>query len=93
MAGQKVYSELTTFISELKKNGIAKIVFAVTSEKRAEQVDQGKLEVVFVRKAEVLAYKNAMLYKCLTGDADIDSLQESLEKEGFEVTRTSRNIT
>lgn len=92
MSEEKNYTDAETFVREMKSLGIEKIALAKTSERRAEQTGPDTLEVVAVKKAVLLAYKNTVLYRCELKDPDLDSLTASLKKD-FDLTVRNRNIT
>jgi len=93
MSGEKQYTDLKNYIADIRKSDIDKIAFAETNEKRAEQVDDSVLEVVHVKKLELLAYREGTIYKCLLADIDLDETYKHLVAEGFAVERVKRNIT
>ncbi len=93
MQREIVFERLEPFLEEMDRIGISKLVFAEISEKRAQQVESNKLEVVHYRKLEILAYKSPTIYKCLPEEYDAAALRESLEARGYEVKLRSRNIT
>ncbi len=93
MSGEKQYTNLKSYIADIRKSGIDKLAFAETNEKRAEQVDDSVLEVVHVKKLELLAYREGTIYKCLLADIDLDETYSHLVAEGFTVERMKRNIT
>ncbi len=93
MQREIVYDTLESFLETLRGHSIQKISFSETSEKRAEQVEPGKLQVVHIDRVDLIGYRDAVLYKCLLKNVDRDSLYDRLTAEGFEVTRRSRNIT
>lgn len=90
---EKQFDSLETYISEMSSLGIKKIAFAETNEKRAEQVDQSVLEVVHVKKLELLSYLKGTIFKCALTDVDLDGVYNELTGKGFEVERIDRNIT
>jgi len=87
-----VYTNLDDFLSQLKAEGIIKIVFAVTAENRPVQTAD-VLQVRSVAKLELVAYKKPTLYKYIVENPDFGLMRERLESEGFEINRVSRNIT
>jgi hypothetical protein len=93
MQREILYDSVDTFINGLRGCGITKIAFSETFEKRAEQVEPGRLEVVSVNRVELLAYRDSAIHKCVLKDQDRDALYDRLTGEGFEVTRRNRNIT
>ena len=93
MQSEIEYDILETFIEELKSAGIKKVVFAETREKRAQQIDDTQVGVVRVSEVVILGYKDSVIYKCSQSDADFDSIYDQFIAEGFEVKKTSRNIT
>jgi hypothetical protein len=62
-------------------------------ERRAEQTREDLLEVVVVREADVLSYKDSVIYKFSDKGEHMESLFETLVENGFEVKRISKNIT
>ena len=93
MESEKLFSNIDDFRAELKHKNITKLVFAETKEYRAKQVEEGRLECVMpIVRLELLAYKDAVLYKCSMKDVDLDAVYLMLT-EDFEVTRKNRNIT
>jgi hypothetical protein len=81
------------FVREMKRLGITKLAFCETRERRAVQERPDMLSVLPVVKLELLAYRDAVLYKCVLNDVDLNASYEKLVAEGFEVNRSSRNIT
>ncbi len=92
MSEEKIYTDAEIFVREMKALGIEKIALAKTSERRAEQTGPDKLEVVVVKKAVLLAYRDSVLFKCEINDPDLDTLTASLKKD-FDLTVRNRNIT
>jgi len=92
MANEKIFETADEFTDFLKNAGIEKISFSEVCERRAVQT-KDMLEVVMVKKVDLLAYKNAVIYKCTLITDELDELYESLNTQGFEVNRKSRNIT
>ena len=88
-----LYDSVNAFIGGLRDSGITKVAFGETGEKRAEEVEPGKLQVVSVSRVELLAYKGSTIHKCVLNNLDRNALYDRLTGEGFEVTRRSRNIT
>lgn len=93
MQREIIFDTLESFLESLRNQSIQKISFSETSEKRAEQVEPGKLQVVHIDRVELIGYKESVLYKCLLKNVDRDSLYDRLTAQGFDVTRRSRNIT
>ncbi|MBN2159220.1 MAG: hypothetical protein JW807_07480 [Spirochaetes bacterium] len=93
MQREIIYDTLETFLGALRENSISKIAFGETSEKRALEVEPGKLQIVHVERVDLLGYRDSAIYKCVLKDVDRDALADRLTAEGFEVTRRSRNIT
>ena len=94
---EQTFTSLDEYTEKLKQLGIQKIAFAQVNEKRAVQKDDNQIEVMQVIHVELLAYKDAVIYKCsLKEDLTSEKLQEihaSLEAQGFDVTKRNRNIT
>jgi hypothetical protein len=93
MQREILYDSPDAFITGVRGSGITKIAFSETGEKRAEQVEPGKLQVIDVNRVELLAYRDSTIHKCVIKDTDRNALYERLAADGFEVTRRSRNIT
>jgi len=93
MQKEIIIDRLEDFIGILREQGIARIVLAETNERRPVQVENNVLSVVPVRRAEIIAYRESVIYKCSLEDADFEALASRLAGEGFDVNRTSRNIT
>lgn len=93
MQREIIFDALESFLESLRNHSIQKISFSEISEKRAEQVEPGKLQVVHVDRVELIGYKDSVLYKCLLKNVDRNSLFDDLVAQGFDVTRRSRNIT
>lgn len=87
------FDSIKEFIHTLHAGSITKAAFTHINEKRAVEIQPGTLQVVDVVTAEILAYKDATIYKCKIENADLDNLYAMLEDEGFELTKRSRNIT
>lgn len=93
MGTEELFIDINDFRASLKRNNITKLVFAETNEYRAEQVEPGRIEGLQpIVRLELLAYKDATLYKCSMKDVDLDAIYLML-CEDFDVTRRSRNIT
>lgn len=93
MQREILYDSLDAFVTGVRGCGITKIAFSETGEKRAEEVEPGKLQVVDVNRVELLAYRDSTIHKCVITGADRDALFDRLVAGGFDVTRRSRNIT
>jgi hypothetical protein len=87
------FDRLDQLVTELKRRGITKIVFAEINEKRALQTGPEKLEVTDLKQLEILAYRDSTIFKCRIPNADFVKLHDALAEDGFEITRRSRNIT
>ena len=92
MAIEKIFSDIDSFRTELKRLAITKVVFAYTKERRAEQTSDEKVEILPYVRLEVIAYCDAVIYKYAAKDVDLDAMYAMLG-EDFEVKRVSRNIT
>ena len=93
MSNEIVINELDEFIKEARNAGIDRIAFSEVNEKRAKQVNPEELHVVHVLKVDLIAYKSSIIYKCTLEDVDLEEIYNNLSREGFEVTRISKNIT
>ena len=98
MAGEIVYNDLEECIAALKKLGVKRIALAEIRERRPQFVDSGDfdvpgtLDVVVVKRAEILAYHNSDIHKCIVRDVEPDDIYGILVAGGFEVKRRSRNM-
>lgn len=92
MTGEEIFDTPEEFTAFLKSAGITKVSFSEVCERRAVQ-NNDLLEVVVVKKVDLLAYKKAVIYKCALVTDGLDELYQSLIVQGFEVKRKSRNIT
>ena len=90
---EKVFDSLDEFTESISKEGIKKIVFAETNEKRAIESAPGELSVDSFRLLELLAYKKPLLYKVVIHYPDFDRIYANLDSQGFEITKKTRNIT
>ncbi len=93
MQREIVYDTLESFVAALKDRSIVRISFSETCEKRAEQVEPGRLEVIHVDRVELIGYRDSIIYKCPLKNVDREALYQRLIEDGFDVTRRSRNIT
>lgn len=90
---ETVFDSINEFTDTITSEGITKIVFAETNEKRAVENSPGELSVDSYRLLELIAYKKPSLFKVKIQDPDFDSVYKELESKGFEITKTVRNIT
>jgi hypothetical protein len=80
MEGEILYNGLEEYIDELKKLGINRIAMAETRERRPVYMDgdgEGKLgtiDVVVVKRSELLAYRESRIYKCVVNDVEPDEV-------------------
>ncbi len=88
-----IFDTIDGFIDEMTRLGIEKIAFCETNERRAVQEGPEKLIVAPVIRLELLAYRSAVLYKFVENDIDLEAAYGLLVSRGFEVTRSTRNIT
>lgn len=93
MAGEAVFTSEELFVKKLKELGIGKVACAEIDEKRALQTGENVLEVLPVKRVDLLAYRGSTIYKCVLENADHRSLYDRLESLGFEIKVRSRNIT
>ncbi len=93
MSNEVIFKTAEDFIKEVKSAGISKIAFSETNERRAENTKDDLLEVVTVRKVDVLAYLAPTIYKYSEETEDLDSLCELFQSNGLNVTRINKNIT
>lgn len=93
MSREEIFNTLEDFMAALKKLNLTKVAFSEVKERRAEQTREDLLEVVVVREADVLSYKDSVIYKFSDKGEHMESLFETLVENGFEVKRISKNIT
>ncbi len=93
MSKEEIFSTLEEFMDALNKLKINKVAFSEVKERRAEQTKVDLLEVVVVRKVDVLSYKDAVVYKFHDQGENIESHYNALIERGFDVKRISKNIT
>jgi len=93
MSREEIFTTLEDFMAALKKLNLTKVAFSEVKERRAEQTREDLLEVVVVREADVLSYKDSIIYKFSDKGEHMESLFEMLVENGFEVKRISKNIT
>ncbi|HQL44949.1 MAG TPA: hypothetical protein PL073_13780 [Spirochaetota bacterium] len=92
MQREILFDSIHEFINTLRTNDITKVAFTQINEKRAREVAPGTLQVVDVAIAEILAYKDATIYKYKRDNADLPQLYAILQSQGFELIKRSRNI-
>ncbi len=93
MAEEKKYNKIEDFIKEINGLNISKLAFSEINERRAEQTGNDMLEVIVLKKVDILAYSGSTIYKYSeTGDR-LEELFNLLTEKGFEVKRINRNIT
>ena len=98
MAGETIYTDLDECIRALKEMGITRIALAEIRERRPQFVESkepdtmGVLDVIVVKRAEVLAYRESHIYKCVVDNVEPEEVYNRLTAEGFEVKRRSRNM-
>ncbi len=93
MSNEVIFKNAQDFIDEVKSAGISKIAFSETNERRAENTRDDLLEVVVVRKVDVLAYLAPTIYKYSEETDDLDGLCDKFKQHGLNVTRINKNIT
>ena len=93
MSGEKKFNSLGDFIQAMKQLNITKVAFSEVNERRPEQTREDLLEVVVVRKVDIISYKDSIIYKFSDKGDHIESLYQLLINEGFEVKRFNKNIT
>ena len=91
MPVEKIFPDADSFRTELKRLGITKIVFAYTNERRVETSDE-KITVLPYIRLEVIAYMDAVIYKYVAKNVDLDAMY-AMFSEDFEVKKVNRNIT
>ena len=92
MAKEIIFDNLDKFIETLKKEQLRKLIFAKIDEKRSMNIGQNEVHVIHVKKTEILAYKDAAIYKFIVHDTGCDSAETELTQAGFEVHKRDRNI-
>ncbi|HNX25335.1 MAG TPA: hypothetical protein PKG60_14915 [Spirochaetota bacterium] len=93
MSKEKNFNTLDEFMNALKKLNITKVAFSEVKERRAEQTKVDLLEVVVVKKVDILSYKDSVIYKFSDKGEQLEALFETLVENGFDVKRISKNIT
>jgi hypothetical protein len=94
MQREIIFDKMEEFISELNSRGVKKIAFTTVSEKRAKRTAPGQIGVIHVKKLELLAYKDSIIFKHLmTDEPDFKEIHDFLENLGFEIKKINRNIT
>lgn len=87
------FDRVDEFMKELEAQGITRVAFSEINEKRPKQVDKNLLRLEDTVRVDILAYRNATIFKCVLEGINLNTLREDFESQGFEVTRRSRNIT
>jgi len=93
MSGEKVFNSLDSFVDGVKSLDVTKLAFSEVYERRAEQVEPEVLDVIVMKRVNLLAYKDSTIYKCTLSDSDHDAVYDQLVSQGFEVKRINNNIT
>ncbi|HON78477.1 MAG TPA: hypothetical protein PK544_08310 [Spirochaetota bacterium] len=93
MQREIVFDKINTFITELKAQNISRVAFAQISELRPKQAEKGLLNLVPLKKIEVLGYRDSTIYKFIIEDKDPEALKELFQAQGIAVTVRNRNIT
>jgi hypothetical protein len=93
MRREVIFDTAEEFIDQMKRIGVEKIAFCETNERRAVQESPEVLSVMPVVMLELLAYRDAVLYKCVLRDVDLEAMYGLLVDRGFDVNRSTRNIT
>ena len=92
MEREILLNSVDEFVKVIKDKDISKIAFAEVNEHRPYQVKDEKLELVKLKKVDLLSYKDSVIYKCVVENCDLDELYNDLLSKGFEVNRKSRNL-
>ena len=98
MEGEILFGGMEEYLAALKQQGITRIAMAETRERRPVYLDAagdstlGTIDVVVVKRSELLAYRDSRIYKCVVNDVEPDQVYRELVSVGFEVKRRSRNI-
>lgn len=93
MSDEIKFNTIEEFMSELKKLNISKVAFSEVKERRAEQTKDDMLEVVVVRKVDILSYKKPVVYKFSYAGEDVEAYYTILAENGFDIKRINKNIT
>ncbi|HPS56989.1 MAG TPA: hypothetical protein PK514_02695 [Spirochaetota bacterium] len=93
MSYEHIFASADDFIKKVKELGIVKIAFSEVNERRVEQTTDAQIDVVVLRKVDLLTYKDSIIYKYSEKSDDLNPLYERLVGEGFDVTRINKNIT
>ncbi len=92
MSKDIIFDSSDEFISAMKEMNIQKAAFSEVNERRAEHTENDMLEVIVVRKADIIAYKDSVIYKYSEKSDNLDELYNKLIDEGFEIKRINKNI-
>lgn len=92
MGNDIVIEKIEEFVEIVKGKNISKLAFAEVNEHRPYQVKEKELEMQKLKKVDVLAYKDSIIYKCVVVDQDLDGLYNDLLSKGFDVKRQNRNL-
>jgi len=93
MAEEKLFSTLEEFMDALKKLNITKVAFSEVKERRVEQTKVDLIEVVVVKEADIMSYKDSVIFKFSDKGEHLETLYETLINNGFDVKRINKNIT
>lgn len=93
MSHEQIFTSVDDFIKKIKDLGITKIAFSEVNERRVEQTTDTQIDVVVLRKVDLLTYRDSIIYKYSEKSDDLNPLFERLVGEGFDVKRINKNIT
>ena len=87
-----IYNSLDEFIDSLKGLGLNKVAFSEVHERRAVQTREDFIEVIVVREASILSYKDSVIHKFSAKGDIVESIYQTLVDRGFDVKRINKNI-
>lgn len=93
MQREIIFDKIESYIQNLQDNNITKVAIATIDEKRPDQIEPNVLQVVHMKKIELLAYKDSIVYKCIIENRSPGDIEEILSPEGFEIIHRNRNIS
>ena len=92
MKNEIIYETVEQYIDALNFEHISSIAFSQTDEKRIVEINKNEYKVCDKISVELIAYKNAVIHKCIVADVKLQKLFDFLIDKGFAVKRFNRNI-
>lgn len=86
------FDKIDQFIAGVTDAGVTRVIVAWAKEIRSTHQEDTTYKVGPYRKVELIAYRDATLYKYIDQEADADSLVELLTEAGLETEKVDRNI-